>query len=318
MRRILFCVLLAITASAPLLFAQGPNTALVNLSDLSRRGQLPQVIQAANSLLANESVPPADQGTALIYLGYAYQQQGEFIKATANYEKALTVINRDGQHSSDYAAALAALATVYSEIGQFKTAKHLMLRCADLFESENDHVGVAIVWNNLATIAAQQHSRHDAHKYMARSIAESQLVNDITPSQLATITTTRGVIAELDGDPRSAIQDYQHALDLWNQTHQDQQQRTAWLYVLLGGAWLHVGDIASAREMNIRGLTMLEATSGRQTPRYFAAQLMYSKILDASGAHDEASRLRKEAQTSMNTGTDRQRAQSQISVSALR
>jgi hypothetical protein len=62
----------------------------------------------------------------------------------------------------------------------------------------------------------------------------------------------------------------------------------------------------------------LEGGSGRQTPRYFAAQLVYSKVLDAAGAHEEAARLRKEAQANLNTGTDRQRAQTEVSINALR
>jgi len=318
MRRILFCVLLAITTSAPLLTAQDPTTALANLSDLNRHGQLPELIAAANSLLATDKLTPADQGMALIYLGNAYQQRGEFTKATANYEKALTLVNRDGQHPSEYAATLATLATVYSQIGQIDTAKHVLLRSINLFENERDHAGAAMIWNDLATIATEQHARGDAHKYMAHSIAESKLASNITPGEFAALATTEGRIAELDGDPRTAISDYQHSLELWKQTNKDQQQRAAWLYVLLGGAYLQAGDITNARESASRGLAMLEATSGRQTPRYLLAELTYSKILDASGAHDQASSLRKEAQSAMNTGTDRQRAQSQISVSALR
>ena len=175
-----------------------------------------------------------------------------------------------------------------------------------------------MIWNDLATIAAEQHSRGESHKDMARSIAESKLANDITTSELAALATTEGRIAELDGDPRSAISHFQHALDLWEQSHQDQQPKTAWLYVLLGSAYLQAGDVANARANTTRGLTMLEASSGRETPRYFAAQVAYSKVLDASGAHEEAARLRKDAQASLDTGTDRQRAQSQISVNALR
>ena len=320
MRRILFCVLLGIISSAPLLNAQAPmqdpKTALASLADLSRRGQLPQVIDAANSLLADNKLMPTDQAMALVYLGYAYQQRGEFNKATANYEKALAIVDHDSQRSSEYAATLATLATVYANIGQVDTAKHVLLRSVQMFESENDHAGAAMIWNDLAAIATDQHARGEAHKDMTRCIAETKLASDITPGELAAISMTEGRIAELDGDPRTAISDYQHSLDLWKQTNKDQQQRTAWLYVLLGEAYLQAGDIASAQESTSRGLAMLEATSGRQTLRYLNAQLVYSKVLDASGDHNEASTLRKEAQTALNT--DRRAAQGQVSISALR
>jgi tetratricopeptide (TPR) repeat protein len=261
---------------------------------------------------------PADQGLVLVYRGYAWQQLGQFTNATASYEKALTVINRDGQHASDYAATLSSLAGVYSLIGQNDTAKHLLLRSIHLFEANNDHAGAAMIWNDLATIAAEQHSRGEARKDMARSIAESKLASNITTSELAALATTEGRIAELEGDPHTAISDYQRALDLWKQSHVDQLPKTAWLYVLLGGVYLQAGDLANARDSTTRGLSMLEASSGRQTPRYFAAELAYSKVLDASGAHDQASALRKEAQAALNTSTDQKRAQSEISIAALR
>lgn len=318
MRRILFCVLFGIMTSAQLFGAQDSNSALATLSDLSQRGQLQQLIDTANSLLATDKLSPADQGTVLIYLGNAYQQRGEFTKATGNYEKALTVVNRDGQHASEYAATLAVLATVYAQIGQIDTAKHVMLRSIHLFEDENNHAGAAMIWDDLATIAAERSSRGEAHKDMAHAIAESQLADNLTPGDHAALATTEGRIAELDGDPRTAITDYEHALDFWKQTHKDQEQRTAWLYVLLGGAYLQAGDIANARENTSRGLVLLETSSGRETPRYLLAELTYAKVLDASGAHNEASRLRKDAQAGLNTDTDRQRAKSEISVNALR
>jgi len=318
MRRILSCALLGIMTATCLLHAQSSDSTVASLAGMSQRGQIQQVIDTANSLLSDARLTPADQVLALIYLGYAHQQRGEFTQATANYEKALSVVDRDGQHPSEYAAALATLATVYSQIGQIDTAKRVLLRAEHLLEEQNDHAGAAMIWNDLATIAAGQHSRGEAHKDMAHSIAESKLANNISAGELATFATTEGRIAELDGDPRTALSDYDRALDLWKQTNQDQQQRTAWIYVLMGGAYLQAGDLANARESAARGLSMLEATSGRQTPRYLLAELTYSKILDASGAHDEANKLRQEAQAGMNTGTDRQRAQGQISVNALR
>ena len=317
MRRILFCALLAIMTFAPLLNAQAQANGLANLSDLSRRGQLPDLIRAANSLLTDNKLTPVDQGMVLIYLGNAYQQLGEFTKAIANYEKALAVVNRDGQHPSEYAATLATLATVYVQTGQIDTAKHVLLRSIDLFKSESDHTGAAMIWNDLATIAVEQRSRGEAHKDMARSIAESQLAGNLTPGELAALATTEGRIAALDGDPRTAIADYGHSLDLWQQTHKDQPQKTAWLYVLMGDAYLQARDIVNARETTTRGLTLLEASSGRQTPRYFLAQLVYSKILEASGSHDEASTFRKEAQAGLNS-PNRKSAQGEISISALR
>jgi tetratricopeptide (TPR) repeat protein len=318
MRRILFCVLLGITASASLIRAQDADTVIASLSDLSHRGQLSQLIQAADSFLANDKLTPDDRGIVLTYLGHAYQKRGEFTKATSNYEKALAIINSDGQHPSDYAATLATLATLYVDTGQTDAAKHVLLRSLRLFENENDHAGAALIWNDLATMAAEQRSHGEARKYMARAIAESHLAPNITQDVLVALATTQARIAEVDGDAQTAISGYQHALTLWKQAHDDRHTDTGWLYVLLGGAYLEARDIANAREMTSHGLTLLEACGGRQTPRYFAAEIAYSKVLDASGAHDEASTLRAEAEAGLHTSPARRQAQGEISISALR
>lgn len=317
MRRMLSCVLLGILSAALCIGAQDQNTALANLSELSRSNQLPQLIQSANSLLASAKLTPTEQGIVFTYLGHAYQQGGEFTKATTYYEKALAVIDRDGQHSTAYATTLGTLATLYADIGQIDTAKHVLLRSLRLFENENDHTGTAMIWNDLATLAADQRAHGEAHKYMARAIAESHLAPNASQDHLAALATTQARIAELDGDSQAAIAGYQHALTLWKQSHDEHHPDTGWLYVLLGGAYLQAADITDARETTRRGLTVLEGTSGRNA-RFFAAQLVYSKVLDAAGSHDEASRLRKEAQASLNTGTDRKQAQGEISVAALR
>ncbi len=295
------------------------NRGVDNLSELSRRGQLHEQSSPQIRSLRMQKATPAGQGIVLTYLGHAYQKVGDFHTATEYYEKALAMLERDGLHPAEYATTLAALATLYADMGQTDTAKHVLLRSVHLLEKDGDHhERTAMIWNDLATIAADEHSSREAHKYMARSIAESQLATNILADETVALLTTQARIAQIDGDPSTAIAEYQHALALWKQSHDDQYPETAWLYVLLGGACLQAGDTASARQMTSRGLSLLEATSGRQNTLYLAAELAYSKVLDASGSHDEASKYRKEAQAGLHASPGRQQAQSEISISALR
>lgn len=317
MRRILYCVLFGVMIFAPNLGAQDQSAALAHLSALSQQDQLPQLIQAANSLLANPTLTPSDQAITLTYLGHAYQRGGDFHTATTYYEKALKILERNGLHSDDYATTLGALASLYAETGQFAVAKHVLLRSEGLLEKDGDrHAEIAMIWNDLATIAADIRSKREAHKCMARAIAELQQASNVNPNETSAFAATQGRIAELDGDPRTAIADYQQSLALWTQSQPNEHLETGWLHVLLGGAYLQAGDIATARLLTSRGLSLLEASSGRQSTLYFAAELAYSKVLDAAGSHDEASKFRKEAQTSMSAESNR--ARSEISVAALR
>lgn len=317
MRRILLCVLFGIMTSAPLASAQDQKNGLAHLFDLSRQGRPSQVIQSANALLSNEKLPPVDRSVVLTYIGRAYQETGDSHTAIGYYEKALAVLDRDGHHPAEYATTLAAMATLYAELGQADTAKHMLLRSVHLLEKDGDHhAEIAWIWSDLATIAANGHSSREAHKCMAHAIAESQLDPHVSSDETEAFLTTQATIAEIDGDPRTAIADYQQALALSKQSHDDQHPETAWLYVLLGGAYLQAGDLASARQMTSLGLNLLEAGSGRQSPRYFSAQFIYSKVLDASGSHQEASQLRQQAQDAMTAGS--KRTQGEISISALR
>jgi tetratricopeptide (TPR) repeat protein len=275
------------------------------------------LIQAANSLLANEKLTPVEQSLVLTLLGHGYKESGDVRQATVDYEKALAILERDGAHPVEYATTLAAMGTLYAEIGQADIAKHLLLRSVHLLEKDGyQHAEIAWIWNDLATIAADEQSSREAHKCMAHVLAELRLVTDPSPNQTQAITTTQAKIAQVDGDPGAAIAGYQNALSLAKQIHGEQHPETAMLYVLLGDAHLQAGDVASARQVTTRGLTLLEASIGRQSRRYLAAEIVYSKILDASGSHHEAAQLRNEAQAGMSSAS--KGTQGEISVSALR
>lgn len=316
MRRILVCVLVILICAAPM-SATDDNSAVFPLSELSRHNEIPQLIQTANSLLAKVNLQPIEQGIVLTYLGHAYQERGDFHRAAAYYEQALAIIDRDGRHPFEYATTLSSLGTLYAETGQIDTAKHVLHRSVHLFEKTvGHHAEIAIVWNDLATIAADQHARHEAHKCIAHAIAESQLSDKLTPDDLSSIAATQASIAELDGDRRSAVSGYQRSLNLSKLSHDDEHPETAWLYVLLGEAYLQTGNIAEARENTSRGLKLLEESAGRQSSRFLGAELAYAKVLDASGAREEASTLRKEAEA--NLKKEAQRAQGEVSLSGLR
>lgn len=317
MRRILVCVLVILTCPAACVSAIDNNSAIYPLSELSRHNEIPELIQTANALLAKADLQPIEQGIVLTYLGHAYQQRGDFRSATTYYEKALAIIDRDGHHPFEYATTLSTLGTLYAETGQMDTAKHLLNRSVHLFEKAGGHhAEIAIVWNDLATIAADQHSRREAHKCMARALAESQFSDNLTSDDLSSIAATQASIAELDGDRRTAVAGYQRSLSLSKLSHEDEHPETAWLYVLLGKAYLQIGNIAEARENTSRGLNLLEASAGHQSSRFLGAELAYAKVLDASGARDEAAMLRKEAEANLKRTT--QAAQGEVSISGLR
>src|SRR6185437_6671557 len=139
MRRILIGVLLMLIFPAARGSADDDNSAVFPLSELSRHNEIPQLIQTANLLLATGNLPTIEKGIVMTYLGHAYQQRGDFHSATAYYEKALAIIEREGQHPLEYATTLSSLGTLYAESGQIDTAKHVLHRSVHLFGKAGGH-----------------------------------------------------------------------------------------------------------------------------------------------------------------------------------
>jgi hypothetical protein len=66
-----------------------------------------------------------------------------------------------------------------------------------------------------------------------------------------------------------------------------------------------------------QGVAILDHTLSRQNPHYLAAELAYSRILDATGSHAEAARIKASAETLLNDVHRKQCAGCTISVAAF-
>jgi hypothetical protein len=61
-----------------------------------------------------------------------------------------------------------------------------------LFEKDSDHHDqIAIIWSDLATIAADKHSSREAHQCMALAIAEMQRAANSNPDETSALLTTQ-------------------------------------------------------------------------------------------------------------------------------
>ena len=65
---------------------------------------------------------------------------------------------------------------------------------------------------------------------------------------------------------------------------------------LQGDAYREVGDYSNAYSDIAAALALEEQTVGRNTPMYAATELMYARLLHATGAKVEAARTEAEAQ----------------------
>jgi hypothetical protein len=88
--------------------------------------------------------------------------------------------------------------------------------------------------------------------------------------------------------------------------------------MLLGRADANAGRIDDAAKEMQQGLSILGHTLGSTNPQYLEAEIAYSRLLDETGAHDAAARLRAADEATLKTLNQRQCIGCTISVDALR
>lgn len=100
--------------------------------------------------------------------------------------------------------------------------------------------------------------------------------------------------------------------------HKGDHQNMGWGYVLLGRAYANAGRTDDAAKEMQQGLSILDRTLGRTNPHYLEAEIAYSRLLDETGAHDAAARLRAADEATLKALYQKQCVGCTISVNALR
>jgi tetratricopeptide (TPR) repeat protein len=171
--------------------------------------------------------------------------------------------------------------------------------------------------SDLAGVAFSRQKTNAGRRYLERAIKEAQLANDLDDDDLAAIASMRGWLAQLDGDLATSVLRYRQSLDLVTKRHGEEHPFVGWGYMLLGRAHADVGELTTALpEMN-RGLAILGRTLNNQNPKYLAAEIAYSHVLDATGAHQEAAQIRTSAERQWKEGLSRRCSNCTISAAAF-
>lgn len=284
---------------------------------LERQGKFDKAIQILQSLVQSGVSTGSDLGKAWTLLGVAYKEQGQFQQAQHAYEQGIHIFERDEHDAADYASTLEYLAALYRAMRQEQNAIRLGLRAAAIDDQLGDYTGLTRIYTDIAGAAIQQHDRKIARAYLQRAITESKLADGLTDDDRAALDSTEALFASTNGKPQEAVTKYGEALGLWKSLHGEQHQFTGWGYVILGQALAAKGQSQDGLVNLQRGLTILEQTVGPQNPKYLVGEILYAKVLDQSGRHSEALRLREQAEQSLEGLLNRQCTNCTVSVAAL-
>ena len=300
--------------------AQTDDTAqvVVRAYALEEQGQYAEAIALGRPLTDSGKLHGAELGRLWTVLGLAYMDQATFAPAQHAFEQAIAILQPLSENVRDYAAALDNFGSLYRAMGQLDSSVGLRLKTLQIYEQIGDHAGMARACNNLASLALLQRDMKKGRQYLKRSAEEMKVATTLNVDDVAAIYSMQAEFAGLDGNTQAEIAGYEHALQIWKRVHKEDHPNVGWGYMFVGRAYADAGSFDQAKDEMKHGLSILNHILGRTSPYYLEAEIAYSRLLDETGAHDAAARLRSADQATLKAYYQRQCVGCTISVDALR
>jgi tetratricopeptide (TPR) repeat protein len=300
----LFCASLA--AFTGMAAQKNPTRSQVNseqrlgrLTELEQKGRYAEVTEPLAELIRSNALNERESGRAQLLLGIAYHQQGALAQAQSAYEKALHILSHTPEGAVDHASALDNFARLSLDTGHPDTALRMETDALKEYEGLSDHADIARSCATLASLEINRGHRREGKKYLSRALQEAGLASGLDQDFYAAVWAAQGWLALLNKDTTTAISAYAHAIELWRAAHGEQHMLTGWGYMLLGKSYAQAGQNDKALEQMRKGLNILDQAVGSSDPKYLAAQISYSQVLDQSGEHDEGVRVKNSAQQAL-------------------
>jgi tetratricopeptide (TPR) repeat protein len=256
-------------------------------------------------------------GFAWNVLGSAYQDLEMVSKARECYETAMERLRSIPSARARYAAAIANLASLEVYEGQKDPAKELYEKAARIYGELGDSAGIVIVSTSLASITFSQRDYKNARRYLARILEEEPRAPALRDDDMAATYSIESALALHDGRYGEAVSTIQQAIDRWTRAHGASYFMIGLGYALRAQAVAKTGDYARALSDAQHALTIIEVAKGRNNSGYLRIEIVYAQILRASGAKEQASRLNKEASSSLADMESRECRGCTISVNNL-
>ena len=272
---------------------------LGRLTELEQKGRYAEVTEPLAELIRANALNERESGRAQLLLGIAYHQQGALTQAQSAYEKALHILSHTPEGAVDHASALDNFARLSLDTGHPDTALRMETDALKEYEGLSDHADIARSCATLASLEINRGHRREGKKYLSRALQEAGLATGLDQDFYAAVWGAQGWLALLNKDTTTAISAYAHAIELWRDAHGEQHMLTGWGYMLLGKSYAQAGQNDKALEQMRKGLNILDQAVGSSDPKYLAAQISYSQVLDQSGEHDEAVRVKNSAQQAL-------------------
>jgi tetratricopeptide (TPR) repeat protein len=291
MRRLYWILLTLCLLCMPLFGQSNPHTVLHDALVLENRGSFETAAKMATAAVDSRQLSGNELGRGYVILAVACQGAGDLANAQTAFEQALKALEHDREHPEDYASALENYAGFYNDLGQLDVAAVMWQKAFHLRQRIGDHTGTALSLARLAEVALLQNRVREAHRYVQQASNEAKASPDLIDDDKAFFFEAQGWLATAEHHAPAALAAYQQALELVERSRGPQHWLAGWEHMLLGKAYAESGDLRSALANMQTGLTILDHALGQKNPKYFAAELAYSRVLDQSGLHAEAAQI---------------------------
>jgi tetratricopeptide (TPR) repeat protein len=316
-------VLVVLILATPMRAQKSPSDSIVQAFELWRGGQPKAAIAILEPLLQAGSQfddrfdDPRDPGVAWNVLGQSYLDLDRYAEAKQAYQHALEILRPNPSARAQYGSTLDSMGMLEASLGQRNAATTLCEKARQVYAELGDSAGVAITSINLAVIALGRNDFKAARRLLQTAI-QSQPARAMKADDVAAMDAVKSALALHDGNGEEAIAMAQQAIDLWTQAHGPGHFLLSNGYLLRAQALAHSGDYVPAIRDAQHALAIVEAAIGRNTVDFLSAQVVYARILRASGAKQEGSRMVKEAGSALSDLERRQCSGCTIDASGFR
>jgi tetratricopeptide (TPR) repeat protein len=289
---------LAVTLSPLPMHAQGSAFDQIVAADgLRYQGEAKAAVAILESMVQAQasSMTETDLGLAWNVLGSSYEDLHTPDKAKSCYETAIEKLRPIPTAQAKYAAAIANLAALEGSEGQMDSAMVLYQKSNRIYDAIGDSGGVTVTSTDLATLMFAKKDFKAARRFLDRAFAASDRTSGLRDDDIAGLYSVKSALALHERKGAEAFSDSQRAIDRWTHAHGPGYYMLAVGYDLRAQAAANTGDYGHALTDAQHALAILEAANGKDTAAYLKAEIVYAHVLQASGAKEQASQLRKEA-----------------------
>jgi tetratricopeptide (TPR) repeat protein len=322
MKTIVVCFALGVLTfiTVPALAATAEQAQLLQAQKLSDHGEFAQVIQILEPLVHSEpgALDDLSRGRAWNMLGPAFEALGNYDASRRCYEAAIELSRTIPDARSIYASALNNLGSLEIYTDQFHAAETALRKAKGLYAKSEDHAGLAEVATNLAILALDRNNTHAARAFLVDAFEEAERAKGLSDSDRAEIYTIKGFVAAKDRDFSAAVLDYGQSIDFLIRACGPKCYLVGLQYALRADAFRELGDYSKAKSEITAALLLVGQTVGRNNEIYAKTELIYARLLRATGAKAEAAQTETEAKALLETIRHRQCNNCSISSAAFR